>query len=209
MHFMNEGEVQEYASRFAKHPTLGPATKFLKDFMEMVDQNSDGWAYWSPAPTAADRLMTLIEKYSPYGHNQPAEPPTMAEVRKTLAPIKSLCTRRKLPCPTLDESNGKPKATEETVFNELQLPPNAKPADFRKAWDPIAAKLLSGRSIVLARYMTSAECKEFMWSHAGVVLMLDNGTHVFFSTDDEGNAPGAAHVFPARGKLEILPIIPA
>lgn len=92
MHFMNEAEIDEYARRHAGHPLLGPATKFLADFRDVVNANSDGWAYWAPPLRAADKLMTLIEK-----------PQTADEAALGLAlrPIKSFCTRHKLKCPEL------------------------------------------------------------------------------------------------------------
>jgi hypothetical protein len=94
MYFMNESEVRQAKSRWAKHKILGPATRFLADFVDMVNANSDGWHSWPGGARAARQLMLLIEQ---------GQAATEAQLRKALVPIKSLCTRRKLPCPTLEE----------------------------------------------------------------------------------------------------------
>lgn len=97
LHFMNQWDVEEAAQRYAKHPVLGKATRFLKEFMEEVNQHSDGWAYWKAPVAAAGQLMTLIEagradRNSPTGESQITE----QAFRKALAPIKSFMTRRGL-----------------------------------------------------------------------------------------------------------------
>ena len=92
MHFMNTWEIDDCRDRYAKHPVLGPATRFLADFRDLIDQNSDGWCYWRPPVQAADKLMTLIE------HPETA---TAAALKKALTPIKSFCTRHKLKLPEL------------------------------------------------------------------------------------------------------------
>jgi hypothetical protein len=94
--WMNRHEIEEATYRFANHPVLGPASRFLREFQEEVDQHSDGWPYWSPPSKAAGKLQDLIHGHMRAGMGAyPRLPePTMADVKKTLAPIKSFMTRR-------------------------------------------------------------------------------------------------------------------
>ena len=84
MMFMNEWEIREQCDRWRWHQTLGPATRFLRDFMVEVNQHSDGWPYWSPPVRSAAQLMTLIQNGSA----------TEGELNKAIAPIKAFMTRR-------------------------------------------------------------------------------------------------------------------
>lgn len=89
MLFMNESEIDQAADRYADHPVLGPATKLLQRFRDMVNENSDGWAYWPAAPRAAKQLQVLIQ----------AGDGTEKQLKRATTPLKSLCTRRHLPFP--------------------------------------------------------------------------------------------------------------
>jgi len=86
MMFMNQWDIEDAVQRYANHEVLGPATKLLHRFMELVNDNSDGWAHWKAAPRAAKKLMMLIES----GEG------TASDLKKATTPIKSLCTRHKL-----------------------------------------------------------------------------------------------------------------
>lgn len=87
---MNEMDIAAAVHRHRGHPVLARATKLLEQFKDIVNENSDGWPYWSPAPRAAKKLMELIQK-----------PDTATEVafKKALTPIKTFCTRHKLQPP--------------------------------------------------------------------------------------------------------------
>lgn len=88
--FMNESEIDESVFRYQRHPVLGKATRFLADYRDEVNSNSDGWPYWGAK--AAARLMELI-------HNARDREPTEAEIRKAIGPIRSFCTKKGLTCP--------------------------------------------------------------------------------------------------------------
>jgi len=90
MLFMNESEIDMYRERYSHHPVLGKATKILSEFRHLVNENSDGWAYWRAPLKAAVKLMNLI--YHPDGNNIIDE----ASLKAALIPIKSFCTRKKL-----------------------------------------------------------------------------------------------------------------
>ncbi len=83
--WMNHSEVMNAAWRYENDPILGPATLFLREFMEQVNENSDGWAYWQAPVKAAEKLMVLIQRGLPGNE---------ADFKKTLAPIKSFYTRK-------------------------------------------------------------------------------------------------------------------
>lgn len=84
MLFHNEWEVRENAMRYARHPVLSRATKFLAALVEETNGHSDGWPYWSAPAKAARKLMTLIDN--------PATA-TEAAYRAALAPIRAFYTR--------------------------------------------------------------------------------------------------------------------
>lgn len=96
MMFMNRDEIAQAADRFANDPVLGPAARFLRAFQEEVDAHSDGWPYWSPPVKAAAKLMELLRGHLFAGMGAYPRLPaaTPADVRRTLAPIKSFMTRR-------------------------------------------------------------------------------------------------------------------
>jgi hypothetical protein len=72
------------------------------------------------------------------------------------------------------------------------------PEALKKQW---AARLqpLVGRTIIGVRYMTPQDQEASMWSESAVILILDDGTELYPSADDEGNGPGA--LFIIKGKL--------
>ena len=55
----------------------------------------------------------------------------------------------------------------------------------------LATRMLVGRTIVGAEYMTEEEADGAFWEESPLVLTLDDGTRVYPSRDDEGNGPGA------------------
>lgn len=91
---MNTWDIEWAFIRYGQHPILGPAVKFLRQFRDLIDDNSDGWCYWRAPVKAADKLMTLIE-------NPETASPEL--IRKAITPIKSFCTRHKLTMPMFIE----------------------------------------------------------------------------------------------------------
>ena len=66
-------------------------------------------------------------------------------------------------------------------------------------------KLLLGRKITSVRYMTEEERKGLGWSHASIVIGLDDNTLLYPSMDDEGNDAGA--LFTTHASLQTIPVI--
>jgi hypothetical protein len=77
-------------------------------------------------------------------------------------------------------------------------------------WEEKAAKLLVGRSIVDVRYLMPDEIEGLGWSHAALVLTLDDNSILMCMADDEGNDAGAfLHQGPSLGgALPIETILP-
>lgn len=78
--------------------------------------------------------------------------------------------------------------------------------DHAKQWADKAAALLVGRTIKEARYMTGIERKDLGWRNRSLVLLLDDGTYIWPSADDEGNDAGA--FFTNDPDLVTIPVIP-
>lgn len=71
----------------------------------------------------------------------------------------------------------------------------------REKWSANAKKLLVGRRIEQARYVPDEGNRS-----ATLQLILDDGTEVFVQSDDEGNGPGALHVYPPHARpMRLLP----
>lgn len=75
----------------------------------------------------------------------------------------------------------------------------------KKVWGDEAAKILQWRTIVSVRYMTEKEVEDLDFRRAGIVLILDDGTVIFPSMDDEGNDSGA--LFTTSNHLHTIPVI--
>jgi len=71
-------------------------------------------------------------------------------------------------------------------------------------WRAAALKKLVGRKISTVRYLTDAEQEELEWHASTLVIILDDGSFIFPSQDDEGNGPGV--IFTSHG--DDLPVIP-
>ena len=59
---------------------------------------------------------------------------------------------------------------------------------------------LIGRRITEIRPMTKKEMENESWDYGTIVIILDNGTRLYPSMDDEGNGPGALFGTTSEGK---------
>ena len=94
MLFMNEFDIEEAQARWATHPTLGPATRFLARFAAEVNAHSDGWPYWSLPVKSAAKLMTVIQDANTRWRDGRSVETSAEDVRQALVPIKAFMTRR-------------------------------------------------------------------------------------------------------------------
>ncbi len=95
MRYMNDYEITEAVHRYADHPTLGPAARTLRNLKDVVDANSDGWAYWVKPRRAAARLVELVAG-DPRDRFGDRDDVTAEQVRKAYTPIKAFLTRNNL-----------------------------------------------------------------------------------------------------------------
>lgn len=85
--------------------------------------------------------------------------------------------------------------------------PKTKTPDYKKIWSGKANKHFLGRKIVGTRYMTDEEVEQLGWDSAALVIILDNGTLIYPSQDDEGNNAGAIFGNTKGGEEITLPVI--
>jgi hypothetical protein len=106
MRFMNEYEVSDRQAFYRDHPVLGPATRTLANLVDAANANSDGWCYWPKPARAASKLMDLIERdgTAHYYFDEHRADATLAELRKTYAPIKAFRTRSGISFDIVDPS---------------------------------------------------------------------------------------------------------
>lgn len=74
-----------------------------------------------------------------------------------------------------------------------------------KQWLTKIKKALLDRKITEIRYLTQAEANDLGWGARAVVLVLDNGTQIYPSQDDEGNNAGA--LFTTDESLPTIPVM--
>jgi hypothetical protein len=89
MKFMNDYDVAMAAQRFT-HPESAQykAVRILQAHIEIVDNNSDGWAHWKAPVAAAKQLMELIER-------RDAPPQSLAHfyLKKAITPLRAFYTK--------------------------------------------------------------------------------------------------------------------
>ena len=75
----------------------------------------------------------------------------------------------------------------------------------KKHWELYVTKALVGKKIVAARYLNDDEVESLGWYKSTIVLLLDDGTYVYPSRDDEGNGAGSLHT--SYADLPVIPVI--
>lgn len=90
-------------------PEILPFARFLDDWKETVDQNSDGWSSWRAGSKCADRLMDLLQEADRSRRGQGHVPPRELFL-KALMPIRSFASKKKFPKPELVEDHPAPAA---------------------------------------------------------------------------------------------------
>lgn len=98
--WMNEMEINEAASLLRHKPVYGPAAIYLQDYMYLVNENSDGWPYWSAGSKAADSLSAIVQEgmhlLRPWGaYRDTKATATEADVKKAVARIKRFVSGNK------------------------------------------------------------------------------------------------------------------
>ena len=101
--FMNRMEIEDAFERYHQQgkTELRDAAHTLLKFTWMIDQNSDGWGTWARASGAAHLLQCIVKN----GFTFATANLRQAELRKALAPMKALCTRKNLPTDWLPDGD--------------------------------------------------------------------------------------------------------
>jgi hypothetical protein len=76
--------------------------------------------------------------------------------------------------------------------------------DLENKWTTDIAALLVGKKITKVRYMTEAERDQIGWDARPIVIILDDGTALYPSQDDEGNNAGS--IFTNSDSLPTIPV---
>jgi hypothetical protein len=96
--FFNEHEVEQMADRASRNPELAPFGRIAVKYVEIINSNSDGWPYWAAGSNAASKFLEKLDKLTnPYRRDGNEPKPTIADLKKAMAPMKALLTKRKLP----------------------------------------------------------------------------------------------------------------
>jgi hypothetical protein len=73
-------------------------------------------------------------------------------------------------------------------------------------WTQLARKVLVRKTIVRVEYMGDERARELDWYSRPIVLILNDGTRVYPSMDDEGNDGGALFYENGSGQ-RVLPVL--
>lgn len=85
-----------------------------------------------------------------------------------------------------------------------------KEMGYHAYWNQGAQELV-GKTIVQARYITKEDADAMgidWWRNSTMSLLLDDGTLVFTSSDDEMNSAGVLKAFRSNGEAILMPHIP-
>lgn len=91
---MNQADIELAANNHHDCPNVRKGFNLLLRLMQTVNEQSDGWAYWSAPSKAAEQLMGLLKTagnlwYDTHGKISDAN------FRKAVTPIKSMVTKQK------------------------------------------------------------------------------------------------------------------
>jgi hypothetical protein len=101
--WINEHEIDQALDVVGRYaPEYLPYVKYLSDWRETINRNSDGWPYWTAGTRCASKLMELTSQLMNALRDRGTRP-TVKEFAKALPSVKSCATRHKLPAPVLGE----------------------------------------------------------------------------------------------------------
>lgn len=102
--FWSQAEIEMMIERAAHlDNTTVLAAQYAAQYLNTVNENSDGWAYWSACHGPAEKLLTTLDRATGGGFRAPGDPVTPDELKKALTPMKAFLTRRKLPALVLED----------------------------------------------------------------------------------------------------------
>lgn len=102
--FWNQAEIDFMVERAARcDNTTVLAAQYIARYVDIINDNSDGWAYWSACHGPAEKLLSVLDRATGGGFRAPGDPVTAEELKKALTPMKAFLTRRKLPALVLED----------------------------------------------------------------------------------------------------------
>jgi len=128
--WMNEHDIDEALIIVGRNaPEFLPYVKFLSDWRDIINQNSDGWAYWKAGTRPASNLEDGIQKLMQSIRGHRVSPPSARDFDRALTPIRSFATRHKLPAPLLGAESA-PSSGSVSVYDVGWLDSNGDHAYF-------------------------------------------------------------------------------
>nr|WP_250807071.1 hypothetical protein [Neorhizobium tomejilense] len=102
--WMNTWDIDEMVEiAESDFPEILPFARYLADWRDTVNRNSDGWSSWRAGSSCASKLMELLQQAKDTRRTGGELPPRELFIR-ALTPIKTLATKRNLPHPELVEA---------------------------------------------------------------------------------------------------------
>lgn len=92
--FWNQYEIEDAAQRQHDCPNVRKGVQLLLRLMQAVNEQSDGWAYWSPPSKASEKLQALLQTAGNVHHGTHGKI-SAEDLKKAIAPIRSMVTRQK------------------------------------------------------------------------------------------------------------------
>ena len=79
--------------------------------------------------------------------------------------------------------------------------------ELEKYWNGKAQFVLKGKTIVDVAYMTEEEAEDWDWYKRPIVMVLNDGTELIVSMDDEGNNGGSLFYATDETPNGVLPTL--
>jgi hypothetical protein len=95
--FFNESEIRQIAFRANFNRDLAPFALVAVQFVETINDNSDGWPYWKAGYRAAGRFLEILNTLSMPSRVYDPTTSDIAQLKKAMVPMKSLLTKHNLP----------------------------------------------------------------------------------------------------------------
>lgn len=92
--FMNQSEIEDIASRRHACPNVRKGVKLMQELMQAVNDQSDGWAYWTPPSKSCEKLQALLATAGNLHHGTNGTI-TDAQLKAAISPIRSMVTTQK------------------------------------------------------------------------------------------------------------------
>ena len=79
--------------------------------------------------------------------------------------------------------------------------------NLEKKWTKHIDEKIVGRKIVRVEYLSNESTESFHWYNRPIVLILDDGSEIIPSMDDEGNDGGALFFLDKIGDWYTFPVL--